>query len=54
MMVVMVHYTTDKCSVLEIKPGDKNEKPMEGLLTKVALTGLGFLPYIGSQSQGPW
>lgn len=39
--------------VVEIKPDNKHKKPaMEGLLAQVTLTGLGFLPYIGSRSQG--
>ena len=54
MMVITRWHTSGKSSA-EIKPGDKHEKPaVEGLTAQVALTGSGFLPYIGSQSQAFW
>lgn len=50
-MVVTMWHTNDKSSV-EIKAGDKHKKPaVAGLTAQGALTGLGFLPYIGSRSQ---
>lgn len=41
----------DKGNILDIKPGDMPKKTQ---LWRVALTGLGFLPYIGFRSQDLW
>lgn len=45
--------TADKANILDIKPGDKPRKiQLWSLIVQAVLTGLGFLPYTESRSQG--